>query len=84
MQYLLTQDEMNADLARRDALHRLPSIEKLQEFCTLVADTMPVQSGYGAGKPWQCILTVGRRGEWYCDRCPAKDICPHPNKHWSK
>lgn len=82
MQYLLTQEEMDATRQKVAAINVLPSVEKLQEFCTMVADSMPVKSGWYEGKAWGCILTVKR--EWYCDSCPAKEVCPYHGKRWSK
>jgi len=82
MQYILSQEEMDANRQKLSDMSRLPSPKKLQEFCTMVANTLPVKGGWYAGKVWQCILTV--KQEWYCDDCPARDICPHPSKHWSK
>jgi hypothetical protein len=47
-----------------------------------VADELPViWRSEGTPRPWGCILT---QGSGYCDSCPAKDVCPHPRKHWSK
>lgn len=86
MQYIISQDELNADLQRRDKLRKLPSIEKLQEFCTFVAETMILTEGWAKGRKHGCILAERARGEpiGYCDDCPAKDVCPYDNKEWSK
>ncbi len=36
-------------------------------------------------EPWTCIHShEGFRGEWHCDQCPVTEICPEPNKQWSK
>lgn len=83
MHYLLTKDEYHAliDAAERDA--KAPTREDLQKFCTLVADRMPIILHQGsAAKPWGCILT--HKHEWYCDECPARNICPFEDKSWSK
>ncbi len=84
MMYILSQEELD-DLRRqiKDKI-KLPSQAKLQEFCSYVADNFLVPRGWFKGKPWGCILTVNKDHEWYCDDCPAKDICPHEHKHWSK
>ena len=83
MQFLLSQEELDEQVKQAEALERLPSIEDLQEFCTLVSNNMPVVAdGWKKGEIWGCILTVER--EWYCDDCPAAKVCPYPNKHWSK
>lgn len=82
MQYLLTQEEMDAQRKAADTLRRLPTVEKLQEVCALIADTMVLTTGWAKGRVWGCILTTAR--EHYCDDCPVKDICPNQDKHWSK
>lgn len=82
MQYILSQEEMEKAQQEAKLLRRYPSIESLQEFCTMVANTVLVTHGWYKDKVWGCILTVKR--EWYCDDCPARHICPHPNKHFSK
>lgn len=87
MQYILTQEELDAlhKTAREgEKLKKLyPNKEVLQAFCSMVADHMPVQDGWYKGKVWGCILTTREKG-WYCDSCPAKKLCPHDYKHWSK
>lgn len=62
----------------------------LQKVCTHYADTFPVKWGWGKPdpKPWGCKLTVeaaeDRDCEWYCDKCPAQEICPSDDKEYSK
>ncbi len=75
MQYILTQEEYgelkSTHLTQRDAF-----LVKLQTFCTLVADTMPVKWGWGEPdipRPWGCIITRKNSGEWYCDQCPVQE-----------
>lgn len=82
MQYLLTEEEMDANRQRHAALERLPSVNKLQEFCTMVADSLILVHGWAKGRAWGCILTT--KPQPYCDGCPAQDICPYPSKNWSK
>jgi len=86
MQYLLTYAEYNALESAAEKGRKGPTKRELQEFCTRVANEMPVRWTWGEGKdtpkPWGCILTVKR--EWYCDECPARRLCPHDNKNWSK
>lgn len=82
MQYILSQEEYDELQNRNKTLSKLPTVNELQAFCTLVANTMPVQDGWYKDRVWGCILT--RKGEWYCDDCPAKDICPNQFKNWSK
>lgn len=82
MQYIMSQEEMEAVERDRKTLGCLPSADDLQKFCTMVADTTPVQEGWAKGQVWGCILTVKR--EHYCDACPAEKVCPYHDKHWSK
>lgn len=82
MQYIWSQEEMDANRQMLADVRRLPSPKKLQEFCSMVADTMVLTEGWRAGHVWGCILTTKR--EWYCDQCPAKDVCPNLGKQWSK
>ena len=82
MQYVLTEDEMAAQQRNNDTLARLPSVDDLQKFCTMVSDSLILTEGWAKGRVWGCILTVGKRN--YCDDCPAKDVCPYPYKNWSK
>lgn len=83
MQYLLTAEEYQTLLNRKEIYTRQQA-EELQKFCTLVADTMPIVTWMNDRKPtpWTCILTT--KSEWYCDECPARKVCPHPSKEWSK
>lgn len=98
MQYILTQEELSALQSRADAgdaiKRSMPSIKELQALCSLVADHVPVKSGWYKGKVWGCILTT-RKGEgeeqdysddyeWYCDDCPAQKACPYNYKQFSK
>lgn len=82
MQYILTEDEMEVFRERAMRGDSAPDKVKLQELCTLVADNVPVKDGWYKGKVWGCILT--NKDEWYCDDCPAQELCPHPHKEWSK
>lgn len=92
MQYLLTSNEYHElkDLGDKE----LAAIKAtLQDLCTKVADHMPVKWGWGppygedgksldVPKPWGCILSTDR--EWYCDKCPVRQVCPYERKNWSK
>lgn len=85
MQYVLTEDEYNALLEKSKQQRRMPSKEDLQKFCTMVAETLPVASGWYKGKVWGCVLSEHNKSPCgYCDDCPAKDVCPYDNKEWSK
>jgi hypothetical protein len=82
MQYLLTEEEYQKLQADVEIGRRSPSKTALQKFCTHVADNMPAKVKWiGEEKPWGCILS---RSDWYCDSCPARIICPHPHKEYSK
>ena len=83
MQYILSQEEYDA-LRKKQEKEISLSEKKLQKLCTEIADTMPIQWGWGQPepKPWGCIFT--QEDDWYCDQCPVQDICPNPYKHWSK
>lgn len=84
MQYLLDQNEMS--MLQKRAMHgdRSPSTEDLQKLCSLAADHAPCDRDWDQNdkSPWGCILTKGDTG--YCDDCPVINLCPHPNKQWSK
>ena len=83
MQYLLTEEEYKALKADAQLGKESPSKDDLQKFCTIVADTMPAGVEWiGKTKPWGCVLT--KDTEWYCDDCPARQLCPNRFKSWSK
>lgn len=95
MQYVLSQAEYDELKAKKTVDFKMKT-DKLQKLCTKIADTMPVKWGWGPPyhdvdgisvsqdipKPWGCVLSTHR--EWYCDTCPVTEICPYPDKHWSK
>ena len=83
MQYLLTENEY-IELVRAADESKNTMRKSEQELCTNIANTMPIDWGWGDGnpKPWRCILTA--ENEWYCDSCPVQDICPYEDKLWSK
>lgn len=81
MQYLLTEAEYDAMKAAA-ARHQAKANEELQQFCRRVANELPVKfRGRPEAKPWGCIID---NGDWYCDECPAQEVCPYPHKEWSK
>lgn len=84
MQYLLSQEEMDALKARAMRGDAAPDKEALQKLCTLAADHAPAYRNWDKDdtSPWGCILSAQNFG--YCDDCPVKEICPHPHKRWSK
>lgn len=84
MQYLLSQEEMDKARSEAELLRKLPTIEKLQKFCTFVSDNMVLTDGWRKGSAWGCILSQENRRDWYCDDCPARQICPYPGKEFSK
>lgn len=83
MQYILTQEELDGLHKRAKIGDEAPSKESLQSFCTMVADKLPLEEGWQKGVPWGCILTKGN-DDWYCDDCPAQEICPYKYKSWSQ
>jgi len=97
LQYLLTEEELTAlkedaqkgrDITKALEGNGNPWKENLQMLCTLVADHAPTWQGWNPKEgdpkqPWGCIRSP-HRGEWYCDECPVKDICPSQWKNWSQ
>lgn len=86
MQYILTQEEYDA-LKEKQKLHLDMQGKKLQELCTKICDTMPVDWGWGGRKgdpenikPWGCILTyeaeAKAKGEHYYHDDWYCDQCP--------
>lgn len=82
MQYILTEDEHKTLMQEVQSWRELRfTIKELQDFCTRVADTMPIAVPWSKEKaPWGCIRTTTE----YCDECPAKRICPHKGKRYSQ
>lgn len=87
MQYLLTQEELDA-LKKEHVQRMVKARTVIQALCIRVCDSEPVNWGWGGPdpKPWGCILTKGEKleDEWYCDQCPVQKECPHEPKAWSK
>lgn len=87
MMYLLTQAEYDKLTYTKEAKSKL-SDKKLQELCTRIADTMPINCNFPKQKdrPWGCKITAENLhgNEWYCDNCPVQEICPHEDKEYSK
>lgn len=84
MQYILTQDEFQ-ELTRLKKNYEKGEIDKLQKFCTFVAENLPIIVSWDKDKEpriWGCILTENHHG--YCDQCPAKEVCPNQHKYYSK
>ena len=89
MQFILTQEEMDAYTATRIRLHhleqQLPDKELLQTMCTHIADSWATWKGWSGdheARPWGCIVT--KKYDHYCDKCPVESICPMEHKSWSK
>ena len=80
MNYLLTKEEYD-ELTARQRQRTEKEVTELQEFCTMVAEQLPVQWWGTTVKPWGCILNSTIK---YCDRCPSQKVCPYPGKEWSK
>jgi len=86
MQYLLTEQEMQALRSEQQTKLRA-STEELQALCTLAAMHVPIVVEWSRDKvprPWGCILGPREQDPKYCDRCPARNVCPHPAKEFSK
>ena len=83
MQYLFSEEEYRKLLdfkIKYDAEHNA----KLLALCILAAAHVPIDREWAPEnkKPWGCWLPNAEHG--YCDECPAKAVCPYPNKRWSK
>jgi hypothetical protein len=89
MQYLLSEEEMAAIRADRQAIQKLPTLEGLENVCKHVAttmiQTMNVNGGGKSDRPHGCVHVKDEHGytAHYCDRCQMAGICPLP-KEWSK
>ena len=85
MQYILTEAEFS-ELRDGHQTRARSSHKDWQDFCTLAALHIPVKREWApdaAPKPWGCIL-VEENNPRYCDRCPAREVCPNKNKEFSK
>lgn len=86
MNYLLTQAEYDA-LRDQRRKRTDEEAEKLQLLCTMAAQHIPVRLEWSPDRelvPWGCILGPKEQDPGYCDRCPARDVCPHEGKEWSQ
>lgn len=99
MQYLLTQEEMDARITDQILLQKITGrssaslsdyAEGLKNVCQHVATTMiqtvPVNGGGVSDRPHGCIHVKHVDPRWqtpYCDGCQVAGICPQP-KEWSK
>ena len=83
MQYILTEDEF-MDL--KNKADNYTDLDKLQEFCTRVANEMPIHFWeLEEAMCWGCIRNIDEDAHMgYCDECPSKEICPFTAKRWSK
>lgn len=88
MQYILTQEELDALKAEQRA--RLYGSKKdLQKLATLAARHIPVKPNWAPRtsdpSPWGCALDgPEHKNMGYCDCCPAQIICPSDSKSYSK
>lgn len=80
MQYLLSEEEMEA--VRRERLEhaRMPNLEELTNVVKHIATTAIPE---GRTTPYGCIRVDRRNSYGYCDKCPVLGICPLP-KDFSK
>lgn len=86
MQYILSEEEYRALTAAQRA-GKLEQTEKLQAFCTLAAQHIPIVRDWDSDKtprPWGCILGPRQQNPGYCDDCPVEEICPLVGKEFSK
>jgi hypothetical protein len=84
MKYLLSETEYQA-LKKVATIKDKVAEDELQGLCTKVADHMPIPCSWDAGRaaePWGCILSATT--ERYCDDCPVRNLCPNPDKNFSK
>ena len=83
MKYILTEEEYNSIINKNKQQKKCnQDKEKLQEFCTFVANNMPVVwNDEMTPATWGCIRVV-KIG--YCDHCPSVEVCPYENKQFSK
>lgn len=83
MQYILTEEEyrqLKQDLIDEKNYSR----NVINKLCQMVADHLPLETYPGTKenpKPWGCVMT--RKGTWYCDGCPVREMCQMP-KMFSK
>lgn len=82
MQYILTEEEY-LNLVEKKIKFNLKEKEKLEKFCTFVANNLPItRPEYKDKQPWGCIRN--RDEEWYCDRCPCIEICTFEHQNFSR
>lgn len=85
MQYILSEEELQA-LRKLAQEAEVKNAVELQELCILAALHVPIERRWAPERPpapWGCIL-VKKHDPGYCDDCPAKKVCPHPSKRFSK
>ena len=87
MQYILTQAEYD-ELRRAQGVITTAKKSELQKLCTDAANHIPITRDWAPNEPpapWGCILDESSPNHGgYCDDCPAKEVCPHDYKVWSK
>jgi len=88
MQFLLSEEEYNQLKSKRIELQEKDK-RKLQTFCTMVANSLPVKFwDRKEAEIWGCVLNKETTGQpascGYCDQCPSVDMCPYENKDFSK
>jgi hypothetical protein len=97
MQYLLSQDEMNARRDQDMLLAKVTNGQRIEDFhagltnvCKHVATTMiqtiNVNGGGKSDRPHGCVHVKVADPRWqtqYCDGCQVAGICPQ-TKEWSK
>jgi hypothetical protein len=90
MQFLLSEEEYNQLKNKRIELQERDK-KKLQAFCTMVANSLPVKfRGRKEAEIWGCIRNKEDDNHnlpascGYCDQCPSVEICPYDQKDFSK
>ena len=86
MQYILSEEELNK-LNNQIDNAKSENTMLIQALCIKVCNHMPIKFwGNKKAKVWGCIITATDEHPTpgFCDECPVQDVCPYPNKKWSK
>lgn len=86
MQYIMEKEEYDQMIADHEkALSGLVGV--IQNLCIEVATNKKIKYwGNKDPRVWGCILIDEDHPESmeYCDECPVQNVCPNPQKQWSK
>ena len=84
MKYILDQEEYN-ELINGVEIEKEKNIEVIRRLCMDVANYKPFKyCGSSEERLWPCCKNNDNNKMGYCDECQVRDICPEPNKQWSK